>query len=50
MRFIFLFIAWQRDAIAYFYQLGALGVPTLAPVLIWIALDRKFLAKLISEI
>lgn len=42
--------AWQLDAITYFYQLGALVVPTVAPVLLWIVLDRKFLAELISDL
>jgi hypothetical protein len=40
---------WQLEAITYFYQLGALVVPTVAPVLIWILLDRKFLTDLVSE-
>lgn len=41
--------AWQLDAITYFYQLGALVVPTVVPVLIWVWLDRKHLMALISE-
>jgi hypothetical protein len=41
--------AWQLDAMTYFYQLGALVVPTVVPVLVWIWLDRKYLTTLISE-
>lgn len=40
---------WQLEAVTYFYQFGALVVPTVAPVLIWILLDRKFLTELLAE-
>lgn len=33
---------WQLEAIIYGYQLGVLVLPTLAPVLVWLALDRQF--------
>ncbi len=32
----------QMEAIIYGYQLGALVVPTLAPVLVWLWLERRF--------
>ena len=32
----------QVEAIIYGYQLGALVVPTLAPVLVWLWLERHF--------
>lgn len=33
---------WQMELIVYAYQVGALVVPTLAPILIWLWLDQKF--------
>lgn len=33
---------WQLEAIAYGYQFGALVLPTLAPVVAWLMLDREF--------
>lgn len=33
---------WQMEAIVYGYQLGALVLPTLVPILMWLWLDRKF--------
>lgn len=43
------FSAWQINLIAYAYQLGALLVPTLAPILIWVWLDRAFFAAIVLE-
>jgi hypothetical protein len=43
------FAAWQINLIAYAYQLGALLVPTLAPILIWVWLDRAFFAAIVLE-
>ena len=33
---------WQMEAIVYAYQLGALVVPTLVPIVVWLWLDRAF--------
>jgi hypothetical protein len=33
---------WQLEGIALAYQAGTLMVPTLAPILIWLWLDRRF--------
>jgi len=43
------FSALQINFIAYAYQLGALLVPTLAPILIWVWLDRAFFAAVVIE-
>lgn len=31
----------------YGYQAGSLVVPTLAPILVWLWLDRQFVAKVV---
>lgn len=31
----------------YGYQVGSLVVPTLAPILVWLWLDRQFVAKVV---
>ncbi|MBZ0225830.1 MAG: exosortase H-associated membrane protein [Comamonas sp.] len=38
---------WQLEFLIYGYQLGALVLPTLAPVLIWLLLDRRFFNEVI---
>lgn len=38
---------WQLEAIVYGYQLGVLVLPTLAPVLVWLLLDRQFFNEVI---
>lgn len=38
---------WQLEAIVYGYQVGVLVLPTLAPVLVWLLLDRKFFSSVI---
>lgn len=40
------FAGWQVEIVALGYQLGSLAWPTLAPVLLWLALDRRFTASL----
>lgn len=35
---------WQMEALVYGYQVGALVVPTLAPIMVWLWLDRRFFA------
>ena len=36
---------WQLEGIALAYQAGTLMVPTLAPILIWVWLDRRFVQE-----
>ncbi len=38
---------WQVEAIVYGYQIGSLVVPTLAPILLWLWLDRQFFADVV---
>lgn len=33
---------WQMELIVYAYQLGSLVLPTLAPILLWLWMDRAF--------
>jgi len=43
------FVAWQREAIAFSYQLGALILPTVVPVVVWVATHRGLLERLRSS-
>ncbi len=43
------FSAWQREAIALGYQLGFLLLPTLAPIVLWLALSPQFIPMLMLE-
>ncbi|MCB1889924.1 MAG: hypothetical protein KDH20_20125 [Rhodocyclaceae bacterium] len=43
------FDAWDMNFFAAGYQLGFLLLPTLMPVLIWFALDRRVVAALLIE-
>ncbi|WP_338071795.1 exosortase H-associated membrane protein [Acidovorax temperans] len=36
-----------RFSVMYGYQVGSLVVPTLAPILVWLWLDRQFVAKVV---
>jgi hypothetical protein len=38
----------QREAIAYAYQLGTLILPTVAPAVIWLLLQRRFVQGLLE--
>jgi len=40
------FVAWQRDAIAFAYQFGALILPTVVPAVAWVLTHRGFLERL----
>ncbi len=40
------FSAWQREVIAFSYQFGSLILPTVAPVVAWVATHRPFLEGL----
>lgn len=37
------FAPWQREAIAFAYQLGSLILPTVVPAATWVATHRRFL-------
>ena len=43
------FAQWQRDGIALAYQLGTLILPTVAPVAVWLGLNRQFIPMLMLE-
>lgn len=38
---------WQTEVIVFGYQVGVLVLPTLAPVLVWLLLDRKFFSDVV---
>ena len=40
------FVAWQREAIAFAYQLGALILPTVAPAVLWVLTHDAFLERM----
>jgi len=40
---------WQMEGIALGYQFGSLLLPTLAPVILWLWLDRAFFAAVILD-
>jgi len=40
---------WQLEGIGFGYQLGTLVVPTLAPVMLWLWMDRDFFRKVVVE-
>ena len=40
------FVAWQREAIAFSYQLGTLILPTVVPVVVWVLMHRALLERL----
>ena len=40
------FVAWQREAIAFSYQMGALILPTVVPVVVWVVTHRALLERL----
>jgi hypothetical protein len=43
------FVAWQREAIAFSYQFGALILPTVVPVVAWVVQHRALLERLRSR-
>lgn len=43
------FARWQVEGIALGYQAGVLLLPTLVPVMIWLLLERKFLAAVLAD-
>jgi hypothetical protein len=40
------FVGWQREAIAFAYQLGSLILPTVAPAVLWVLTHDAFLESL----
>ena len=40
------FVAWQREAIVFAYQFGALILPTVVPAVAWVLMHRRFLERL----
>ena len=40
------FAAWQREAIVFAYQFGALILPAVAPAVLWVAMHGSFIAAL----
>ena len=40
------FVGWQREAIAFAYQLGALILPTVAPAVLWVVTHDVFVEHL----
>lgn len=40
---------WQLELLGYGYQISVLLLPTLVPVLLWLALDRRFFAAVLLE-
>jgi hypothetical protein len=43
------FARWQLDVVALCYQLGVLLVPTLTPIVLWLILERPFLAAVVID-
>jgi hypothetical protein len=43
------FVAWQREAIAFAFQLGSLILPTVAPAVAWVLLHRAFVERLKTQ-
>jgi hypothetical protein len=43
------FVAWQREAIAFSYQFGALILPTVVPVVAWVVTHRALLERLRAQ-
>lgn len=41
--------AWQMEAIALGYQIGALLLPTVAPAVVWLRFERHFFAAVLID-
>jgi len=41
---------WQLNAVVYCYQLSSLVLPSLAPVLLWLLLDRNFVRQTLTPL
>ena len=44
------FVAWQREAIAFSYQFGALILPTVVPAVAWVVTHRALLERLRGKV
>lgn len=42
-------IGWQREVIALGYQIGTLILPTLIPVVLWVAFNRPFMERVLRS-
>jgi len=40
------FAAWQRESIAFAFQLGSLILPAVAPAVLWVAMHARFISAL----
>jgi hypothetical protein len=40
------FAAWQREAIAFAFQLGSLILPAVVPAVLWVAMHGRFISAL----
>ena len=40
------FAGWQREAIAFAFQVGSLILPAVAPAVLWVALNQRLIAVL----
>ena len=40
------FLGWQREAIAFSYQIGSLILPTIVPAIAWLLTHRAFLERM----
>lgn len=40
---------WQLEALVYGYQVGVLVLPTLAPMVLWLWLDRQFVNEVVIQ-
>jgi hypothetical protein len=40
---------WQLESIVLGYQLGSLMVPTVVPIMLWLWLDRLFVANVLLK-
>lgn len=43
------FASWQREVIAFCYQIGALILPTIVPAIAWLLAHRAFLERMRRE-
>jgi hypothetical protein len=40
---------WQLEGIGFGYQFGTLVLPTLAPIMLWLWMDRDFFRQVVAE-
>lgn len=49
LAYVYLF-PWQLDIIAICYQIGALIIPPISPIIIWLFLYQKYVFKIIPKL